>query len=60
MEAIENPDFVIEDPKHVSREWRIKKIEGYCLKVVVEIFPDRLVAITLFFDRNLRRKGLCR
>jgi hypothetical protein len=60
LETIENPDIVMQDPRHPSREWRIKKINGYCLKVVVEIYPDRLLAITLFFDRNLRRKGLCK
>jgi len=60
LETIKNPDIVMQDPKHPLREWRIKKIKGYCLKVIVEVYPDRLVAITLFLDRKLRRKGLCK
>ncbi len=42
-----------------SREWRIKKIEGYCFKIIVEHVQDGILVLTLFFDRGLRRKGLC-
>ena len=59
LEAISRPDLIIPDPKNPSREWRIRKIEGYCLKVIVEVMSDGLVALTLFFDRKLRRQGLC-
>ncbi len=58
--TIESPDFILSDPKHSSREWRIKKISGRCLRVVVERKEDRLLVITLLFDRSLRRKGLCK
>ena len=59
--AILNPDFVIPDPGHPNREWRVKKIGGRCLKVIVEIPEerDKLIAITVMFDRALKRKGLC-
>ncbi len=59
METIEMPDLVLPDPYNRSREWRIKKIKGYCLKVIVEVMSDKILAITLFFDRRLRRQGLC-
>jgi len=54
-----NPDFVIDDPKHEGREWRIKRVGGRCLRIVVESKGDRLEVVTAFFDRTLRRKGLC-
>ncbi|RUM42262.1 MAG: DUF4258 domain-containing protein [Desulfurobacterium sp.] len=57
--AIFSPDFVLPDKNHPNRECRIKKVKGRCLKVVVEPCGKKLVVITLMFDRNLRRKGLC-
>ncbi len=60
IQTIEKPDFTMPDPHDPSREWRVKKIQGYCLKVIVELGQDKIVAITLFLDRRLRRKGLCR
>ena len=57
--AIIFPDFTLPDSKHPSREWRVKKIAGRCLRIVVEVERDKLKVITLMFDRNLRRKGLC-
>ena len=59
IQTIENPDIIIPDPYNPSREWRIKKIEGYCLKVIVEHVQDGILVLTLFFDRGLRRRGLC-
>jgi len=59
LEAIESPDLTLPDPHNPSREWRVKKIQGYCLKVIVEKMQGGVKAITLFFDRGLRRKGLC-
>ena len=59
-DAIKTPDLVMKDPRHPSREWRIKKIAGRCLKIVVENEGHRVTAITLMFDRTLRRKGLCK
>ena len=47
-DTIKNPDFIVEDRKP-NREGRIKRIQGRCLKV-----------ITIFWDRTLRRKGLCK
>jgi hypothetical protein len=57
--AILSPDFTLPDKKCPNREWRIKKIAGRCLRVVIESSGDRLVVVTLMFDSNLRRKGLC-
>jgi len=57
--AILSPDFILPDPKHPKREWRIKKISGRCLRVVVELSGNKLIVITVLFDRNLRRRGLC-
>jgi len=60
-EAISSPDFILPDPNFENREWRVKRIGGRCLRIVVEVCcgGSRLVAITLMFDRNLKRKGLC-
>ena len=57
-DAIKNPDFIVADKKPY-REGRIKKIQGRCLKVVVEKYGNKLKVITVFWDRGLRRKGLC-
>ena len=46
IQSIENPDLIIPDPNNPSREWRIKKIQGYCLKVVVEFVQYTMIAIT--------------
>nr|AUH21282.1 hypothetical protein [uncultured bacterium] len=63
MELIESsilsPDFTLPDPKNPNRRWHIKKIAGRYLRVVVEHQGNKLIVITLMFDRNLRRKGLC-
>ena len=59
-DTIKNPDFVVQDPKRPGREWRVRKIAGRCFKVIVEDEGDSIVAITLLFDRILRRKGLCK
>jgi hypothetical protein len=59
-DTIKNPDFVMQDPKFPEREWRVKKIAGRCFKVIVEGRGEEVVAITLMFDRVLRRKGLCK
>lgn len=53
------PDIVIPDKQYENREWRIKKINGRCLKIVVEPKKDRLLIITVFFDRGLKRRNLC-
>ena len=58
--TIRNPDFIMQDPKYPEREWRIRKIAGRCFKVIVERDGEKIVAITLMFDRILRRKGLCK
>jgi len=58
-DVIKNPDFIVEDRKPY-REGRIKKIQGRCLKVVVEKDGNKLKVITIFWDRSLRRKGLCK
>jgi len=57
--AVFSPDLTLPDKKHPGREWRIKKVAGRCLRVVVEPARNRLIVITLLFDRKLRRKGLC-
>ncbi len=59
--TILHPDFVMPDPSFPNRHWRVKKISGHCLRVVVEVpeTGDYLIAVTLLFDRKLRRKGLC-
>ncbi len=58
-ETVKKPDFIVDD-KIPNREGRIKKIDGRCLKVVVEKENDKLIVITIFWDRTLRRKGLCK
>ena len=60
-EAIKRPDLVMPDPHFSNRHWRVKKVDGYCLRVVVEVSDtaDYLIAVTLMFDRGLRRRGLC-
>ena len=54
-----NPDIVLPDDIYPSRSWHIKRIRGRCLKIVVERTGDKLIVITAYFDRTLRRKGLC-
>ena len=54
-----DPDFVMDDPKYPEREWRVKRIAGRCLKVIVEDRGERVIVVTVMFDRTLRRKGLC-
>ena len=54
-----NPDKVFPDDIFPTREWRLKKIGNRCLKIVVEEEDDILVIITAYFDRTLKRKGLC-
>ncbi|MEJ5338683.1 MAG: hypothetical protein ACK42C_07470 [Aquificaceae bacterium] len=46
--AIE-PDYIIQDPKYVNRQWRIKKVAGRCLKIVTESSDDILIVVTVFF-----------
>ena len=53
------PDITLPDDIFPNREWRIKKINSRCLKIVVEQEDDILVIITAYFDRTLKRKGLC-
>jgi hypothetical protein len=52
-------DFAF-SPKRPEREWRVKKVEDICLKIVVEAKRDTLIIITAYFDRTLRRKELCK
>jgi len=59
IEFVRNPDLTLPDPKHSNREWKIKRIGNRCLRIVVEIKEDKLEIVTAFFDRTLRRKGLC-
>jgi len=59
MEFVEEPDLIIQDPNHSDREWRIKRIGSRCLKIVVEVKEDKLDIVTVFFDRTLKRRGLC-
>lgn len=59
-DTIQKPDITMPDPEHPSRVWLIKKIEGRCLKIIMEVKGDEMKAITVFFDRGLRRKGLCK
>jgi len=59
IEFAGEPDLIMQDPKHPGREWRIKRVRSRCLKIVVEVKGDRLEVITAFFDRTLKRRGLC-
>jgi len=43
----------------LARDFSIKKVKNRCLKIVVEPEEDILVIITAYFDRTLKRKGLC-
>ncbi len=54
-----NPDLILNDPKHEGREWRLKKVGDRCLRIVVESRENRLEIVTAFFDRTLKRRGLC-
>ena len=58
-EFVANPDAVMDDPKHEGREWRVKKVGDRCLRIVVEHRGDKLEVVTVFFDRTLKRRGLC-
>lgn len=58
-EFVLDPDLIFDDPKHEGREWRIKKVKSRCLRIVVEDKGDRLEVVTAFFDRTLKRRGLC-
>ena len=42
-----------------GREWRVKKVGDRCLRIVAQAQRDRLEIIRAFFDRTLKRKGLC-
>ncbi|GAB6887332.1 hypothetical protein JCM13304A_08300 [Desulfothermus okinawensis JCM 13304] len=59
IEFASNPDFNLPDDIFSNREWRIKKINGRCLKIVIEYRGNEIIIITAYFDRTLRRKGLC-
>lgn len=54
------PDIIMKDPKIADRDWRIKKLDGRCLRIVTESKEDEIVVVTAFLDRTLRRKGICR
>ncbi len=54
-----NPDLILNDPKHEGREWRLKKVGDRCLRIVVGSRENRLEIVTAFFDRTLKRRGLC-
>ena len=54
-----DPDVVLPDDVYASRMWHIKRVGGRCLKIVVELSGDKLIVITAYFDRTLKRKGLC-
>ena len=54
-----NPDYILPDDVFPERKWHIKKVENRCLKIIVEPEGDILVIITAYFDRTLKRKGLC-
>ena len=58
-EAVRQPDLIVED-RIPNREGRVLKINGRCLKVVVEKESDKLIVVTVFWDRTLKRKGLCK
>jgi len=53
------PDFTLPDDIFPNREWRIKRINGRCLKIVVEEEGNILIIVTAYFDRTLKRRGLC-
>jgi len=53
------PDIVMPDDIFPNREWRIKKVGSRCLKIVVELKEDRLIIITAYFDRTLKRRKIC-
>jgi len=48
------------DPKYPKREWRVKKIARRCFKVIVENKEEKIIAITLMFNRVLKNRGLCK
>ncbi|MEN3034336.1 MAG: DUF4258 domain-containing protein [Aquificaceae bacterium] len=59
VEYVVNPDLVLDDPDFPNRKWHLKRVGERCLKVVVEQEGNKLILITAYFDRTLRRKGLC-
>ena len=54
-----NPDIILPDDMFPSRAWHIKRVGERCLKIVVEPSGNKLIVITAYFDRTLKRKGLC-
>jgi len=59
VEFVNNPDIILPDDVFPNREWRIKKVGERCLKIVIEIQEDKLIIITAYFDRTLKRRKIC-
>jgi len=55
-DTIENPSLkIIKAPNEVQLFSTIKEYDNRCLKVVLN--PISMVVITVYFDRNMRKKG---
>lgn len=59
IEFANNPDIILPDDIFPNRKWHIKKVEERCLKIVVEVKEDKLIIITAYFDRTLKRRRIC-
>ena len=59
-ECLKNPDYIMPDPKDDELKWYVKKYSERCLVVVVKEEAGYYKCITVFFDRRLRRRGLCK
>ena len=54
--TVKNPSLkVVKAPNEVQLFSTIKADENRCLKVVIN--PISMVVITVYFDRNMRKKG---
>ncbi len=55
-ETVANPSLkIVKSPNEVQFFSTINEYENRCLKVVVN--PISMVVITVYFDRNMRKKG---
>jgi hypothetical protein len=59
-ECLKNPDYILPDPKDIELKWYVKKHNERCLVVVVKGEEGYYKSITVFYDRRLKRRGLCR
>jgi hypothetical protein len=60
IETIHNPDWVMVDPKYTFRTRAFRRIAGFgnrVLRVVYEEEQDKIIIVTIVWDRNAGRRA---